>query len=266
MKKDMKLYAILAVIGALLLFTIAILAGMQDGTFTSKHEPMFNQPYDRIVPLVILGNMSIEEGSGDCAWIYEHSSLDNDPYCKTEEKGKNGLVLPFSVRVNNTPTPTATSVASLRRPGKEVPLTYTPTFAPTPTHTPMPTHTFVPTATPTHTPAEPTHTPTLEPTATPTDVPTIAHTPTATEEPPTPTMEPTSVPTDEPTMEPTHEPTREPTHTCPTHTPRPTSTPKPTHTPRPTHTPQPTHPSCNNGNGNGAEGCSPSDNGNNDED
>lgn len=53
-------------------------------------------------------------------------------------------------------------------------------------------------------------------------------------------------------------------------TPDPTQvTPDPTKPPCPTKTPKPTKtikPPCNNGEGNGGEGCSPSDNGNNDED
>lgn len=70
-----------------------------------------------------------------------------------------------------------------------------------------------------------------------------------------------------PTVEPTRTHSPRPTNT-PTNTPEPTSTPSPvfTGTPEPTFTPTVVPTRCDNGEGNGGEGCSRSDRGNNDED
>lgn len=74
---------------------------------------------------------------------------------------------------------------------------------------------------------------------------------------PTPTDEPTS--TNTPPVESTSTPGVDPSETPPVVTDTPTDTP----TQKPTKTPKP---KCNNGGGNGPEGCSPSEKGHDDED
>lgn len=96
---------------------------------------------------------------------------------------------------------------------------------------------------------------------------TSAPNPTSTDDPtsvPSETPDPTQtvIPTETPDPTQTIVPTIDPTETPKPDDPKPTRTPKPEHTPKPTKTPKP---DCNNGGGDGPEGCSPSPNGNDDE-